>query len=480
VTVISRLPIRLRLTLWYAAVVAVALSLFGSGLYFGLRHYLYASLDDTLRSEAALTVSSLSLPLETSQLGKQKLTNPQQGEQFIRLIDRSGHVVADASAGFDTPPSDPAGLATALDGHETLHWISVGGKPMRVLSEPVRSGGNVVEVLQVGLFANEVRESLDLTVGISALLGPLVLVLISVGGIWVARRSLAPVVRIADLAAEIEAQDLSRRIDPGLAQDELGRLASTFNAILDRIEAAFRRQQQFTADASHELRTPLALLQSQIENALAAPRDGDTDQKVLEALAQDVERLTRIATALLSLARSDAGTIRLNYEEINLPEILDIVAEQYAPLAGEAGVNLKLDTRPVQLIADEDRLVQLLVNLLDNALRHTPAGDHVILGCRGDASCVQIWVTDSGVGIAAEHVPHIFERFYRADPARSNQSGSVGLGLNICQMIVSAHGGTIKVASVVGEGTTVTVVLPQSNTQPAEAPLSSTLPRAHT
>ena len=462
---VNRLPIRWRLTLWYASIVAVALLLFGGGLYVGLRHYLYMSLDDTLRGEAELTISSLSLPLDASQLGQQKLTNPQQGEQFIRLIDRSGHVVADASAGFDHPPSDPAGLAAALDGRETLHWISVGGEPMRVLSEPVRSGGTVVEVLQVGLFANEVRESLDLTVLISALLGPLVLVFISAGGIWVARRALDPVVRIAELAAEIEANDLSRRIEPGLPQDELGRLARTFNSMLDRLQTAFRRQQQFTADASHELRTPLALLQSQIEAALAEPRNGEADQKVFEMLAQDVERLTRIATALLSLARSDAGTIRLSHDEINVPELLDIVAEQYRPLASEAGVDLKLDAQPARLIADEDRLIQLLVNLLDNALRHTPAGGQVTLGCQADKDFVQLCVADTGIGIAPEHLPHIFERFYRVDPARSTQSGSVGLGLNICQMIVIAHGGTIDVGSELGQGTTVTIRLPRSMTQ---------------
>lgn len=474
---VSRLPIRWRLTLWYASIVAVALSLFGGGLYIGLRHYLYAALDDTLRSEAALTVSSLALPLETSQLGQQKLTNPQQGEQFIRLIDRSGHVVADASAGFDQPPNDPTGLAAALDGQETLHWISVGGQPMRVLSEPVRSGETVVEVLQVGLFANEVRESLDLTVAISLLLGPLVLVLISVGGIWVARRALDPVAHIADLAAEIEARDLSRRISPGLPNDELGRLAQTFNSMLDRLQTAFQRQQQFTADASHELRTPLALLQSQLENALATPRAGEADQKVFEVLSQDVERLTRIATALLSLARSDAGTVQLSHDEINLPEVLDIVAEQYGSLASDAGVTLRLDTEPVLLIADEDRLIQLLVNLLDNALRHTPDGGQITLGCRVDAPFVRIWVSDTGTGISPEHLPHIFERFYRADPARSTQSGSVGLGLNICQMIVTAHGGTIKVESELDQGTTVTALLPRSILQKADDPLGTTLPR---
>jgi heavy metal sensor kinase len=470
VTVVSQLPIRWRLTLWYASIVAVALSLFGGGLYIALRHYLYVALDDTLRSEAALTISSLALPLDTSQIGRQKLTNPQQGEQFIRLIDRSGRVVADASAGFDQPPSDPSGLAAALDGRETLHWISVGDKPMRVLSEPVRSNGTVVEVLQVGLFANEVRESLDLTVGISLLLGPLVLVVISVGGIWVARRALDPVVRIADLAAEIEARDLSRRIDPGPADDELGRLARTFNAMLDRIQTAFRRQQQFTADASHELRTPLALLQSQLENALATPRDAEADQKVFEVLAQDVERLTRIATALLSLARSDAGTIRLSLDEINLAEMLDIVAEQYGPLASEGGVTLALDTEPVLLCADEDRLIQLVVNLLDNALGHTPAGGRITLGCRAEAPFVRIWVADTGTGIAPEHLPHIFERFYRADPARSTQSGSVGLGLNICQMIVAAHGGTLTAESTLDQGTTVIALLPQSSLEPAVDP----------
>jgi len=458
----SRLPVRWRLTLWYTLVVAVALSLFATGLYFGLRYDLYGALDDTLRSQASLTISSLDLHQGTPQPAGASLTNPQQGEQFIRLFDSSGSVIADASGGFAHPPSDPAGLAAALHGQTVLRWITVDGQQMRVLSQPVRSNGAVVGVLQVGLFASEVTEAVGITLGLMGILGPLVLLAVSIGGIWVARRALDPVVRIANLAADIEAQDLSRRIDPGFPRDEVGRLARTFNAMLDRLEEAFRRQRQFMADASHELRTPLTLLRSQIETAVAAPRDAVADQEALELLGQDVERLSRLASTLLALARSDAGAITLSRDDVDLADLLDVMVEQYRTLAGAAEVTLELDTEPIQMIADEDRLVQLLVNLLDNALQHTPAGGRITVGCCAEPEWCRIWVADSGTGIAPEHISHVFERFYRADAAHSNHRGGVGLGLNICQMIVAAHRGTIELASTVDQGTTVTVRLPRS------------------
>ena len=455
----NHLPIRWRITLWYAAVVAVALSLFATGLYLGLRHYLYSALDETLRSQASLTISSLDLRQGTP--AGLSLTNPQQGEQFIRLFDGSGTAIADASGGFDHPPSDPSGLTAALRGQAVLHWIVVEGQRMRVLSEPVRRNGTVIGALQVGLFTNEVSDALNITLGLMGVLGPFVLILVSAGGIWVARRALDPVVRIADLAAQIEAQDLSRRIDSGYPRDEIGRLARTFNAMLDRIETAFQRQRQFTADASHELRTPLALLRSQIETVLRAPRDPTRDQQVFEFLGQDVERLSRIASALLALARSDAGAITLSRDVVDLTEVLDVVVEQYRPLADEFEVTITVDAEPIQVIADEDRLIQLLVNLIDNALQHTPAGGQITVGCRDHAKEFCLWVTDTGVGIGTEHLPHVFERFYRVDAARGGQHGGVGLGLNICQMIVEAHHGSIAVTSELGHGTTVTVTLPR-------------------
>lgn len=458
----SRLPVRWRLTLWNAVVVAVALSLFGTGLYFGLRHDLYGALDDTLRSQAALTIASIDLRQGAPQPSGPTLSNPQEGEQFIRLYDRSGTVTADSSAGFTQPPHDSAGLTAALNGQTTLHWITVDGQRMRVLSQPIRDNGMVVGALQVGLFASEVTEAAQITLGLMGILGPLVLLVVSIAGIWGARRALDPVVRIANLVADIEASDLSRRIDPGFPRDEVGRLARTFNAMLDRLEGAFRRQRQFTADASHELRTPLALLRSQIETALAAPRDPAADQEVLELLVQDVERLSRLASTLLALARSDAGTLSLSRDDIDVAEVLDVVVEQYAPIASEAVVALAVDTEPVQLVADEDRLVQVLVNLIDNALQHTPAGGRITVGCRAEVDWCRIWVADSGTGIAPEHVPHVFERFYRADPAHADHRGGAGLGLNICQMIVDAHHGKIELTSVVDQGTTVTIWLPRS------------------
>jgi heavy metal sensor kinase len=245
-----------------------------------------------------------------------------------------------------------------------------------------------------------------------------------------------------------------------LPDDEVGRLARTFNAMLDRIESAFGRQRQFTADAAHELRTPLALMQSQLELALAQPRAAEHDQLVLETLAGDVERLSRLASTLLALARSDARGVELVREPVDLPQLLDLVADQYAALAEAGGISIVVDAEPVTVVADEDLLLQVLVNLLDNALRHAPHGSVVTLACRRAGARAVVHVADQGAGIAPEHLPHLFERFYRVEPDRDQRRGGIGLGLSICRSIVDAHGGAITVESTPGIGTTVRVELP--------------------
>jgi heavy metal sensor kinase len=274
------------------------------------------------------------------------------------------------------------------------------------------------------------------------------------------------VVRITQLAAEIEEHDLSRRIELALPNDEIGSLARTFNAMLDRIERAFHRQRQFTADAAHELRTPLALMQSQLELALRAAHRSADDQRVLEELHADVERLTRIAAALLMLARGDAKWIELSQDDIDLGALVDLVAEHYRPLARQAGVDLTVAAEPVSLVGDDDRLVQVLVNLLDNALRHTPPGKRVTVGCRPDGAQAQLWVADEGAGIAPEHLPHLFERFYRVEAGRNRHQGGIGLGLSITKLLVEQHGGSITISSTPEKGTIVMITLPYQPRSP--------------
>ena len=455
-----RLAIRWRLTLWQAALLALALALLSGSLYVGLRRALYDSLDNTLRGHAALILSAVEIQQGEPSLGGASLTSPREGEQFIRLTDRAGRVIVDTSGSMDQRPLDQAGLQLALVGQTDLRWITADGERMRVLSAPVLAGGVIVGAFQVGLFASDVTDTLRTTLGLMAVLDPVVLLVAAGSGAWLARRALNPLERIAALAEEIEAHDLTMRIDLELPDDEVGRVARTFNAMLERIELAFQRQRQFTADASHELRTPLALLQSQIELARAAPRNPVEDTLVLASLAEDVERMARISNALLALALGDARRIHIERDAVDLAALLALVAEQYAAPAEAAGITLVVDSQPARIWADEDKLIQVLTNVLDNALRYTPPGRRILLGCCIEGQLARIWVTDEGSGIAPEHLPRLFDRFYRAEPGRSRAHGGVGIGLSICKLLIEAHGGGIQIESAPGVGTTVTVTLP--------------------
>lgn len=459
----TRIPIRWRLTLWYVALLAVALALFAAGLYFGLRYLLYTSLDTALRNHSAQVRGALDWDGTTLQVSAGQLVDPADDGRFVRVYDNTGRLLVDTSADADDGdprPPNPAGVAAALQRRSDLRWVDDDEDHLRLLSEPLVRGGAVVGVVEVGK-ESEVDETLGLALRLILLAAPLVLVVAAASGVWLAGRALAPIDRITRTAAAIEERDLTQRISLRLPNDEVGRLATTFNAMLDRIETAFGRQRRFTADAAHELRTPLALMRSQIELALAQPRDPAADRQTLEALEADVLRLTRLATALLALARSDARGLELHPERLDLAELLELAAEQYASLAEEAGVTLRVEAEPVALTADEDLLLQVLVNLLDNALRHSPAGTTITMGCRPEGTEALFWVADEGDGIAPEHIPHVFERFYRAHPGRGRDTGGIGLGLSISRSIVEAHGGSINVESTPGAGATFTVRIPR-------------------
>jgi two-component system heavy metal sensor histidine kinase CusS len=233
--------------------------------------------------------------------------------------------------------------------------------------------------------------------------------------------------------------------------------------MLARIDDAFARQRRFTGDAAHELRTPLSLMRSQIDLALARPRSAATYREALLGLDADVSRMTGLVGALLTLARADAGKLSAERSVFDLAATVDLIREQYAQQAEDSGVALRSDVAPTPAVADEDLLVQLLINLVANALAHTPAGGSVTIGCRPQGDEVNLWVADSGEGIAPEHLPHVCERFYRVDAGRARHQGGTGLGLAICQAIAEAHGGRLVIPSAPGRGTRVEVVVPSGN-----------------
>jgi two-component system, OmpR family, heavy metal sensor histidine kinase CusS len=335
----------------------------------------------------------------------------------------------------------------------------------RIVTEPVRdtSTNAIVGALQFGLDRDDVDEPLAQLLAVFALVSPLLLLAAAGGGYLLAGRALAPVAAITDLAARVGAQDLSARLQLDLPDDELGRLAQTFNAMLARIEDAFERQRHFTADAAHELRTPLSLMRSQVDITLARSRSAAAYREALQGLDGDLQRMTGLVSTLLMLARADTRTLVPDRSGFDLADTVALILEQYTPMADEAGIDLRAEADPAPLEADEDLLVQVLVNLIDNALAHTPRAGTVTVGCRSVAGEVQLWVSDTGRGIQTADQERVFDRFYRVDAGRARVNGGTGLGLAICRAIVEAHGGTIALTSRIEHGTRVVVALPGRN-----------------
>ena len=458
-----RLPVRWRLTLWFAALLALVMALFGGAVYVVLRQQLYDSFDEQLLNQTALTLAAVSVKDGAPTL-ERSVANVADGEFFLRLLDTDGATVFETGGNAAGIPVDPSVIAAALAGlTEYSAAQDEDAETLRLISVPVRpdeAESDIAGVLQVGLDRNEIDEPLGGLLSTLVLAGPAVLLFAAAGGYLLAGRALRPVATITDLAARIGAGDLGSRLNLDLPDDELGRLARTFDAMLSRIDDAFERQRRFTADAAHELRTPLSLMRSQVDLTLARPRATGAYREALQAVDGDISRMTALVGTLLTLARSDARQLAKERAPFDLADTVRLVVEQYAAVAEEAGVGLRDESSPTPLVADEDLLMQLLINLVDNALAHTPAGGTVVAGCRPHDGRIQLWVGDSGEGIAAEHQDRVFDRFYRIDAGRSRDRGGTGLGLAICRAIAEAHGGTIGLTSRLGSGTRVELVLP--------------------
>lgn len=273
------------------------------------------------------------------------------------------------------------------------------------------------------------------------------------------RGVLRPIERMSAAAGEIAASDFSRRIEPEETVRELGELARVLNSAFDCMQQALAQQVRFSADASHELRTPLAVILSQTEMALSRARSPEEYQEVVAACHRAAERMRRLVESLLLLARFDAGE-GLNLQTFNLSDVARECLEMVFPLAEFRGLTARSELAPASIVGDRERLAQVVTNLLANAINYNRSGGSIGLEVACADKHAALTVSDTGIGIAAEHLPHLFDRFYRVDPSRSRLEGGSGLGLAISQRIVAIHGGTLHVESVAGEGTTFTVRLP--------------------
>jgi len=462
VLVWPRLTIRVRLTLWYVALLALILLAFSGFLYFSLSRSLYDALDSALVTEARQLQRGIEV--ENSQLRlseDQEQTNP---GNLIALYDKAGHTLLYGTSRWPSS-SLVSAIREAVDGRNSLTTVSLSsGEKWRIIVSPVRDNGQTIGVLEVGRPETEVEAALERLLLLIGIAVPAALTLAAGGGLFLADRALSPIDRITRAARRIGAEDLSQRIGSLSGSDEVARLAETFNDMLERLDRAFQRQRQFTADASHELRTPLAIISSRIDVVLQRRRTAEEYVDALRDVRAEAQRMRELVGGLLTLSRADAGRDHLIVEPVSLGELAAEVAGQMTPLALSRGLRIQVDTpAPVMVAGDQTRLMQLLLNLLDNALKYTPSGGQVNVTVKKQDGWATLSVSDTGIGVPPEHLPHLFERFYRVDKARSRAEGGAGLGLAICEWIAHAHGGRIEAASTLGKGSAFTVRLPLSD-----------------
>ena len=456
--------IRIRLTIWFVLLLALVLVAFGSGVYLLMRHSLYQSLEESIESRAGTLFELVQFEEGRPYLeGQGLVAGLDPGERLNRLYDRNGSLTFDDGATNSNIPVNSDAVAKSLAG-ESVSYRARGGpeaEVMRLQTFSIFREGRAVGVLEVGQSEDDVSETLAILVWIMGIAYPLTLLLASLGGVFLAGRALAPVDEITSLARRLSAGGLGQRLNLPPSNDELGRLAQTFDEMIARLDEAFRRQRQFAADASHEMRTPLTIIKGQIDVSLQMERNPVVYREVLQGVNEEVDRLIRLAGSLLTLTRADAGQIPLMMEIIDVGDIVAGILDQVRPAAEAKQVNLQFSGGPPASIqADEDLLLQLMLNLVDNAVKYTPSGGWVNVGWTANDGQVTLRVADNGVGIQEEHHQYIFDRFYRVDKARGRAEGGVGLGLAISRWITEAHDGRIWVDSAPGEGSTFTVVLP--------------------
>lgn len=448
-----------RLTLWYGAILAVSLIMLGGFVYVTFSRNLLAEIDRALDEELAEITMEVTAAPDAATRDAQLQKYFGRHEFYAIQVSRPDGAVIFSSHDIDDDPLYVPKLGEQPGTQLTEDVNLDDAIPFRMSSRVVTSfdGPVVVQAADsLSLYYRERRQLLTVMLATA----PVVLLTAAIGGVWLSRRALAPVDRMTRAAVEISATHLDRRVEAATSEDELGRLALAFNAMIERLQKSFVEMQRFTADAAHELRTPLAVLRSEAEVALRAPRTDAEYRQVLESQLEEIDRLTRLADQLLFLCREDAEPSPPPPEPVRVDSLLQSVGDQMQSSAEAKGLSLNVDPVPDCCVAiDADRLRRLFVNLVDNAIKYTPHGGDVRITGRRENGTIEILVTDTGPGIAASHLPHLFERFYRVDPARRGTEGT-GLGLAICRSIVERHHGSIRLDSAPGRGTTVRIELP--------------------
>jgi len=460
------MSIRVRLTLWFTLIIGLILVVSGMFFYSALRLWLEAEVESDLRVYSTLVNSALDKdfqdPIDYSLVRSSlpALDEIASPGMYLQLVDGDGNVVVKSdSLGTQELPTDtwPAG-----QGQETTTVVTTiasddGDDVRTMILASTLNLGSETHLLQVAQSLAPLDTALA-RAGLALVVSILVILTLAVlSGAFLIRRALAPVRRITGTARGIEASaDLSQRVGYRGPQDEIGQLATTFDHMIERLDSALKSQRNFVADASHELRGPLTVMQGNLDllKRNLSEEDRQESTKVIET---ETARMSKIVKDLLVLAELDSGQAEPN-ETVSLKDLLVDSQERAKQLAGNRDITIGRE-EDLWVKGDAHRLEQVLNNLVDNAIRYTPEGGSITLSLyrQGEWACLE--VSDTGIGIAPDHLPHIFDRFYRADKARSRAKGGTGLGLAIVKGIVEQHGGKVTVASQADKGSKFTIWL---------------------
>jgi heavy metal sensor kinase len=454
------LPIRLRLTVWYFAILAVVLSAFGVSAYLAMRHSIRQTVDEELHIRAEGVHQLIERTVQRGAKndlpeGLREHTELRAGGALLQVSDGQGNWLyrSKVMSDYGVPRSSAA----------SPKIIEYSGKniPLRIWNLQVSVGGEPY-FIQSAFEMDDFYEALyhfELLLYIAI---PSLLICAAVGGYWISTRALAPVDQITKTARTISAQNLSSRLVVPHTGDELQRLSETLNGMLDRLESAFKKITQFTADASHELRTPVAVMRTRAELSLRKARSADEYRDVISEVLAELEKTSGLIEQLMFLARADSGAETLHFVETNVTEVLREACHQGSALAEakQIGFQEEIPGDSMWIRGDASSLRRLFLILIDNAVKYTPANGHVEVSLQRINGYAIAQVKDTGIGIAETDLPNVFERFYRADKARTRDLGGVGLGLSIGRWITEVHAGTIKVQSAPGRGSVFQIRLP--------------------
>ncbi len=459
------MSIRLRLTLLYSGILALTLLALGLTVYWIQARTTLRVLEDAMADEARRLLASPQFRPEAIDSPARKLAAP---ETYVQTRGLDGRILdRTANLGDAALPLSPEGLAAIQQGRAWMEVAEMENGRLLVYSHPIQRGGRILGALQLGRSLADYDQAQG-TLGRILFIGSLAALAVAFASGWaLAGMALRPIHRITQTARAIgQRRDFSQRVPHPGPSDEIGELARTFNLMLEELQAAYlqleqalQAQRRFVADASHELRTPLTTIRGNLELLRREPPIPPEDrQAVLEDLIAECDRLIRLVHDLLALARAEAGQSPRRMP-VPLRPLLSELGRQARRLARGQIVETP-DPPEASALADPDLLKQVLLTLIDNAIRYTPPGGRILLRARAEETHVALEVQDTGPGIPPEILPHIFERFFRGDPARTG--GGAGLGLAIARALVEAMGGTITVESQVGVGSVFTVHLPRS------------------